>query len=1017
MSSPLNYSDFDSSTRSDDAESPTRPKVPRAPLVITYGSGTRDTTADKASGSRALDAQADVVREVSKNTSRTDASVKQASGAASSVSHRQGENAIWNLVRVDDLLLPSQALAESQVAHTRNPLHNNTWTLKDVSLETLVSLVQKSFDREGLRECPLPWTIRKIRASSGLDEFVAVVDMHRLRTVFDYYVELSMEKECIYILDLGLNYIAQADLEWMQELLDLGYTTQSLVLLHLDDFFDRPWIRPGGTLDLLDSPEPSESLIGPQVDFHRADCPHHLLTGNTIDASRLPSTTSLVTSEHFSRPELHQRIVSRICGLAGLHNFIVPPRLEDQLDCETTQGGAIRFSNDKTQCSVRYPADFPYMSRCIDQVCKAMAYLQVNGLCCNSWTIVGTRLNARDSPVVELHSVSFQVVKDLQDALRDLNLNAITLATREVFRQFMGDYDQSYLMQMLDDTEASHFFLDEPPIVSEHYTMGLTAIAVQVLSLSLVSYACAHVGILQLEFLLEGLQQVALLGCDTTSLMVVMSLQRLSCLGDMLKQPLRTFSIYERDQFFRDYVLLRSENEERRDLIALPENLIDTFGGSIIIAEVANLDLCLAIAIGGGLVTPTPGSITKFHWSQDYYLKNTQCFSREQTMTIGQLEKNPYCTRDSATLLRGVSPYLHHLGTCRPYWELSEAEVGIQTGQYLNLTGTMTLDKRPGVPLKQHLLANLQVHLWDALERPYGIQISECTGLVKRVPLRIVLADTLSPFVESQRPLPSRWVELKDVHDILQALQASTFKSWYDSLPDKELRASVFDILSRQMVALRPTGVDNEKKYLVVAWWSVTTLGACVWLDLHHRANVWARILEDDFDTATFAYVAQECLQSPRQRCSKTSTLVVDGIIRMLSTELCQSMGVSLTPHRRGLSPDHKLDRLMVGTKYSIGPENARLVAVLRRDQHNASSLTHRSSSYNVEVNKDNLPNRIWRRAISSWKTPRLTESGAWNQVDQGQRVLVSSIAPSGTLQSGINRPTITQFGTHPPNP
>jgi len=897
---------------------------------------------------------------------------------------------VYTTVRVHKQLCLPEALAKTESAYRWLPTGH--CELENVEQSTIKWLIQESFRLQGLDKHCLPW---KIYDDLGVLRPDIIVDEIAVSVSFHSHVAKGMEKECIYILDHYFAMIAQGAQGWMRELFDIGYTKQDLVLLHFDEYFDRPWIRSRNA-------GPPASFSEPDYDFHRHGCPHvHSSSSGQGYLEHTPAVPYL-RRESASQAMPHRELLSRFCGLAGLHDFLVPPGHMRGDGFPSSQGGYASFNAGNTRAQVRYPESLPYVLERIEGVCSAVACLQTAGLCCNSWTIIidsspslELASDIDSPPTVELHSIIVQTVLHLRQALRRMNLSAIATTTREIFIQMVGFPEDRhaasrFLARIFGGDEASRLFQEPASVVSMRCTIKLVALATQVLSLSLVSFAGAHVGTLKLGFLLENLDMVTLTGCGRYNHITVY-LQRLTCLNGMVNQPMRVFSIHDVRQSLSDAEPFLREQPPCH-LRAKAEDTVDTFGGNILFASNVETGNCLAISIGGGLITPNPGSISEFHWSAGYHLQHSsQFFSRTEIMTVGSLVVNPNCSHDIRISRQQVCTHLRALGTCRPSWELNERELGIQAGQYFNLTGPVTFSRIPGISLKKVLLDIL----WSALERPYGLQISVCTALARRVPLRIALADNLSPYVESNRPYPPRWKELRDVHKISDALRTSNFKTWYDDLADDALRASVDEVLRKQTIALGNTGIQSSSgsDHLVVAWWSAESSNASIHLDLSHEANAWARMLKDTPETATFAYVTEECLESRHQKCLKESMLIKTGVTRMLLTELHESPDPSLTlisrvPQRQSSATC----QLLPDTTYDIGPEGGCLVAKVRS--------TSRPDQLEIEVSQLRVPARIWRRAQGRRPMMRLVERGAYVESDRGQEVHISSGADTSRIIS-----------------
>lgn len=99
-------------------------------------------------------------------------------------------------------------------------------------------------------------------------------------------------------------------------------------------------------------------------------------------------------------------------------------------------------------------------------------------------------------------------------------------------------------------------------------------------------------------------------------------------------------------------------------------------------------------------------------------------------------------------------------------------EYGAQAGQYGVVTFNTVLEKVPGVPLKEVVLDRLQKgqDYLSFLASSYGLQVSFCSGLARRVRMRDLLAELL-PVYAQRNLVPTRsWSRLQDHYHIADVL-------------------------------------------------------------------------------------------------------------------------------------------------------------------------------------------------------------------------------------------------------
>lgn len=208
------------------------------------------------------------------------------------------------------------------------------------------------------------------------------------------------------------------------------------------------------------------------------------------------------------------------------------------------------------------------------------------------------------------------------------------------------------------------------------------------------------------------------------------------------------------------------------------------------------------------------------------------------------------------------------LGAENYYWELSEAQVGLQGGQYVFAQFNVTWIKRPRTTLKHiHLRSDINLPF---LQSDWGLQISYCTSVARRVSLCHLLADVTPIIIEARLQKPTSWNSLLSSHNIVEALRGGRFKEWFEGL-DSELQSDVLRIVRYVLLILQDTGIDRSGNHLVAIWPRKSSPLGCFKIPCKD-ATFWAKMLEDSPDCATFAYITPLCLETNECKCQKRET-------------------------------------------------------------------------------------------------------------------------------------------------
>ena len=182
------------------------------------------------------------------------------------------------------------------------------------------------------------------------------------------------------------------------------------------------------------------------------------------------------------------------------------------------------------------------------RLCSAARVLQKSQLCCDSFTLVISRDPSISDHVVDLVSISFQILKDLRDSvvalqeairteynwgLLPLPLDAIhrcSIISRELLRIFApASTPECTLPGWFSDSSFSS-------------QLHICSLVTQVLSLGLAFYTQAHVGPCSPFFLEYPLTDFILTGTMDRGIHIRACLRELTCLRGMVGEPVFVFA-------------------------------------------------------------------------------------------------------------------------------------------------------------------------------------------------------------------------------------------------------------------------------------------------------------------------------------------------------------------------------------------------------------------------------------------------------------------------------------------
>ncbi|KAF8860775.1 hypothetical protein BDZ45DRAFT_724295 [Acephala macrosclerotiorum] len=732
--------------------------------------------------------------------------------------------------------------------------------------------------------------------------------------------------------------VAQLEFEWLHELLDIGSSFEEMATLLIDGEQASPWV-------ILDHRISISSL--PSIGFHQPHCVHS--GGQKLDtAPRAINSTSRKTEASSATDYIGiRKVISELCGIAG---SIPLSSKEDECEWMTSA----RFAKDNTVVWIRYDGGD---SRAISTIYKpafrtldslrhelvsridalerayhAIGYLQETGICCDAFTILVLR--ARDSPngvpFVELCTVDISLVESLKLAVQLYTTNTSDAgylqSCASIAKTIISKISEQYSEDLLLDRmfEAS-------------ICLNQCALAIQILTVGILSYAQGHTGGLHPHFLVDPLSELHLLGMDAdeSEAHIVMNLVQLTCIGDMLQKPVLVFRVAN-VEFPSSYV--NDLDEERKfDLFASPESVADTWGPARFVVNASITSAAAesssqqtsrnlrAVEVGGGTITHTDANSQKLHWCAGIRPYFGATFDSKEKILIGGVTVNEKCPLDEGESWRlpVTNAYLRHLGTHQGGWELQQKQIGLQGGQYAVLQFNSTYVKQEGVTLKQQqlMLPSNEIDL-AFLNSTCGLQISFCTGVARRVALRELLADVMVDFVESKVSKPPHWEELKSAHSIVQNFRAGNLGQWFDSLTPEQ-RESAIHIVRSMLEVLKDTGIGKNDEELVIAWVRRESPYSCLRLRCE-KTSLWARILADSEDCATFACITPLCLEIEKHKCRGLTIAPWHNVSTLLDTTVCpQRSNRELLNVVNALAP-FKLEHQV---SYWIGKSGSNLIA------------------------------------------------------------------------------------------
>ncbi|OAA38153.1 calcium/calmodulin-dependent protein kinase kinase [Cordyceps fumosorosea ARSEF 2679] len=700
-------------------------------------------------------------------------------------------------------------------------------------------------------------------------------------------LKIGDEEDLTSILEDDFRGIAKGDYAWLMELDELGYTYSEVAAVLLEEASDTPWIF------FKPAPQHDPMLV---VNFqqHLPGCVHQI----PWPSKHADENWQISASGQSNRQSDAISQIQTLCGLAG-----ISPSTREPEDWN----GTVVFE-DNMVASVTYAHE--NVSRVLLKVknilglfLNALHCAQSAGLCCQSFTILRqeTRsLETTQDSVINLSRVEFSKAEAILDEVGSIAKGEVTkVAGVSATLAFLTDI---FPGETLFDSENS-CFLDD---------LHRCCLSAQILTVGFLSYIQAHAGPLHPYFLDTPTTKIKLFGFKSLSNqpIIEVALRRLTCLGDMLQSPVLVFGTAESPTKRGKQAVTASEVKD--DVLASAEDLIDTWGPAQFIvtpnsnsnknhnnSSSSNGMQPSAISICGGVIFMAEQVSNRFHWSKQVSPEEFCHGFLDPAVKIrigSPVTVNKTCQLDTkrcrahATSLGFLSP----LGTYAPAWALAEKQFGIQAGQYAVVQANAAYHRFPGRTLKQYRLEQGDEELVPFLDDCWAVQVSLCTGVARRVPLREMVADLLPIFANNLtfRDDYDNWVCLTKDKGIIEAFRGKSLRPWLRTLsrPHHDL---VLQMVRRILHTLSETGLDREGKSLLVSWPYEDDTRHCFNVDLRKRESSWARLIADCEDSAIFVYASRHCLETAEYRCRGIETCPWRNVVPLLETVVIISSAIT----------------------------------------------------------------------------------------------------------------------------
>ena len=567
--------------------------------------------------------------------------------------------------------------------------------------------------------------------------------------------------------------------------------------------------------------------------------------------------------------------------------------------------------------------------------CRAAAVLQTCQYCCSSFTVMISRDTSDSlSRRVDMESIGFEKLNNFRGALSDLqtqmqvstdwteNIETCSAIAEDILSIFLMPSQK--ISGMLNTSGMLHYSVQDQTSVNCH--LHICSLATQLLGLGLVLYTQGHLGPLSSPLLAHDLTEINLLGIGDENFSINASLREFSCLAEMVGGPVFVFRLMSASNNSMEH---QSSPGETVDFRGRGVDLLDTWGPGLVISETGAPygQEVHAIEIGGGVIRPVDWKPTLdiYHWSSchnSYHdMRAFPTFSLWNEITIGAISIQTACPLDPEKCRRNSQQFLCNLGTRRDYWELAQRQVAFQAGYYSVFQVGNLYARKLGRTVKQQIVE--QWSLFPNLRTlvvPWGLQVSLCTGIAKRVSLRKLIEDSMFGHVDTLKH--QQWHKM--LPNARAAFQGSVdLKSWVEKLSNDE-KICLIAIIAHILDLLENTGVDRKGEYLSVLWPDASSPSYGVKVKCNDT-NAWRYLLQDSESCATFAAMTSSCLEGHNHTCRNMAAPSWQDRGGLLATAVCRDLSTERATAHTAMHL-----QLESGQRYWIGKVGGAYFVVVR---------------------------------------------------------------------------------------
>ena len=529
---------------------------------------------------------------------------------------------------------------------------------------------------------------------------------------------------------------------------------------------------------------------------------------------------------------------------------------------------------------------------------------------------------------------------------------------------------------------ASEFLrqsLGSGKMASPSRCLHICALIAQIASVSLVTYSRGHSREFYTSYLTRPIEFFILGGLEDHGPSFCAERVDLACMGNMLGRRVWMFHQEKKAMGTFKETFLLSTNIE---------NLLDTWGGWISVQSGhESSEIC--VHTGGGSITSAQhdesekGLVVEnevyCHWISELGHPPFERYpiSKHAQLLIGATSVNGACSLTVAACQKSIANNLVPLGTRPPSWKTTGRMAGFSGGQWVNFNTNRSQTKDDGRNLKRLLIDGYQASQdLRKLNSPWGLELSLCTGIARRVLLRHLMHGEVLQYLELG--LPGEWNLIATIVATVSQKSDADFEQLLRDLTreQSEVLKKATELL---ITAMESTGVGSDGHTLIL-WWpernAPAPRGIKIFKTQYSGKNPWIAMIKDSEHCAVFGLATTRCLQHDEVKICRH----LDLLLHPLSPVENIILDTTLTPAESELAslPYSKDSRYLLWKRADI--------LRVTRARQDAQGITADVVQLAYSPGRILPPIAVTRLKLAG-KLEHVKEKSGWN--DPGQGVLI----------------------------